>query len=873
MFRPTASTQTTLKALLSLVIGLSLGWSQLGSTWAHTPAAITPRNVRADITNSWLMNTTTYAPNFPTTLVNVQSVSQVSIGGVTYVRVQASGIPDYSTLITQNHINTLNSRPKGTDFVTSTTTTYVGQTVLFGQNIGYDGIPCALGYWPFGPQCPSNQAHDVYFPLTPSPSSITVETQGNAIGLWINGTGVFNWSDAMSYDGNDPGTEDDGIWENAASAFEVYDMDICPGHAQQQGLYHHHDYPACLAAQLGDTGTGHSPIYGFAADGYPIHGPWNAANTLAVSGWKTRDYSNGANSTGCPNRPANTRHCLLVDQYDISQGVTQLSASQHGPTTTINLTTESGNSISATSGIFFQDYYFDSACGSACLDSHNGHDHDGLGYHYHVTITGTNGVYTPAFPYIIGPTYYGTLHNTAMVYDYNLAVVKGGTGGGTVTSSPSGLSCGTTCGALFDAAETITLTATPSSTSAFTGWSGGNCTGTGTCTIQITQATTITATFAPLACYTEYTGDNVTDFSSADASAIQNALNAATAGGTVKVAGTCAGVQSGGQVPQIASFTKNLTLQGGYTTTNWLAAANSDTYPTILDANLGGRVAEIDSGKSVTLSHLYMAEGYAYAGGTLYSGGAVYNAGTVVVEYSTITGSKAYYGGGLHNVFSSGAKLTLRNSLVANNQATSKGGGLYAGETSGTAEVMNSTFSGNSAYWDGGAVGLGDGVVVTLTFATLTNNVADTNNNGGDGGGIGQYGTGRIYLKNTLIADNSDVTNTSNAADCVESSPSGTGGIYAYGYNLVEVNCGGIDTTGGASEQIGVSQSLSALADNGGPTLTHAISSGSNASNKIASGTNGCNSTYTVDQRGTGYARLQGTSPNNKCDIGAYEGP
>ncbi|MBV1883592.1 MAG: hypothetical protein KUG82_18265 [Pseudomonadales bacterium] len=47
------------------------------------------------------------------------------------------------------------------------------------------------------------------------------------------------------------------------------------------------------------------------------------------------------------------------------------------------------------------------------LDEHNGHDHDDLGYHYHITVESTDGS-TPKFPYIIGPTFYGELDDNAV---------------------------------------------------------------------------------------------------------------------------------------------------------------------------------------------------------------------------------------------------------------------------------------------------------------------------------------------------------------------------------------------------------------------------------------------------------------------------
>ena len=62
-----------------------------------------------------------------------------------------------------------------------------------------------------------------------------------------------------------------------------------------------------------------------------------------------------------------------------------------------------------------------------------------------------------------------------------LTVAKSGTGAGTVTSSPAGINCGATCSANFNNGSSVTLTASPATGSSFAGWSGGGCSGTGTC--------------------------------------------------------------------------------------------------------------------------------------------------------------------------------------------------------------------------------------------------------------------------------------------------------------------------------------------------------------------------------------------------------
>jgi len=79
-----------------------------------------------------------------------------------------------------------------------------------------------------------------------------------------------------------------------------------------------------------------------------------------------------------------------------------------------------------------------------------------------------------------------------------LSVTRAGTGSGTVTSSPAGINCGTTCSASFNSGSKVTLTATPAAGSTFGGWSGA-CTGTASCTITLSANVSVTATFNVLA--------------------------------------------------------------------------------------------------------------------------------------------------------------------------------------------------------------------------------------------------------------------------------------------------------------------------------------------------------------------------------------
>jgi hypothetical protein len=79
-----------------------------------------------------------------------------------------------------------------------------------------------------------------------------------------------------------------------------------------------------------------------------------------------------------------------------------------------------------------------------------------------------------------------------------LDVSTGGTGTGSVTSSPAGIDCGATCLTGFDYGTVVGLTATPDADSMFVGWTG-DCTGTGACSVTLDQARAVTATFTAVA--------------------------------------------------------------------------------------------------------------------------------------------------------------------------------------------------------------------------------------------------------------------------------------------------------------------------------------------------------------------------------------
>jgi hypothetical protein len=81
------------------------------------------------------------------------------------------------------------------------------------------------------------------------------------------------------------------------------------------------------------------------------------------------------------------------------------------------------------------------------------------------------------------------------VFGYPVTVARGGSGAGTVSSSPTRIDCGGTCTASFAVGSTIELTADADSASAFTGW-GGGCGGIDpVCTVTVSSPTHVVATF------------------------------------------------------------------------------------------------------------------------------------------------------------------------------------------------------------------------------------------------------------------------------------------------------------------------------------------------------------------------------------------
>lgn len=248
---------------------------------------------------------------------------------------------------------------------------------------------------------------------------------------------------------------------------------------------------------------------------------------------------------------------------------------------------------------------------------------------------------------------------------------------------------------------------------------------------------------------------------------------------------------------------------------------------------------------------------------TLFGGSGIVNInhGTAIVIGSTIFGNSGPgCGGGIFN--SNASTLTIVDSTLSNNSVLNDirdGGGIYNSSNS-TLTIINSTISRNSAGRLGGGIVLsgGSGVnTVEIVSCTFTENSAAT------GGGIHNSNSSdtTVNIRNTIVAANTAANNTHDVC-----------GLFAFSVNnligVIDGSTGLEDTDtiyGTAASPL--DPMLGPLADNGGPTQTHALLSGSSAidagSNIYALNPDG--NPLIKDQRGL--VRIF----NAVVDIGAYE--
>jgi hypothetical protein len=261
------------------------------------------------------------------------------------------------------------------------------------------------------------------------------------------------------------------------------------------------------------------------------------------------------------------------------------------------------------------------------------------------------------------------------------------------------------------------------------------------------------------------------------------------------------------------------------------------------------RVFQIDAGINVVINGLKITGGEAPA---FVPGGGIYNFGSLTLSNSTVTGNVAVSGGGIANANT--GTMIMSGDTVNNNLSDSDGAGI---SNSGKLTIINCTIAANVT---GSANAHGAGIANTGVLMMANSTVAHNTQLGvgSDGAGIFTSG-GELDLLNTIVFNpNSGAATQDDVLGQITRAQaslfgSGTSGIAAGG------DLGG--------NHFGVDPLLGPLQDNGGPTATMALQSGSpaignGASTSLVPGL----SVPATDQRGD-------ARPANSSDIGAFQTP
>jgi hypothetical protein len=290
-------------------------------------------------------------------------------------------------------------------------------------------------------------------------------------------------------------------------------------------------------------------------------------------------------------------------------------------------------------------------------------------------------------------------------------------------------------------------------------------------------------------------------------------------------------------------------------------------------------------------------------GGPLGGGGVMNDHGTMTITGCTISNNQEGEGAGGGGVLNENGTMTIMDCTISNNSTsqgftessfTSVGGGIS--NHSGSLIITNSTISGNTCssgnfdpLFPSATFAFGGGVdnsgSMTVTNCTISGNSAVaggiSNSDTGYGGGISNGGD--LQITSSTIAHNSasgddfgvgggingfEPTRTDSSIIALNSATTGGpdyftngGGLQSTGYNIIGNNADAVISSQ-PTDQIGtpaapIDPLLGPLADNGGPTLTHALQPGSPAINR------GDPAAPPQDQRG--YGRL------GVPDVGAFE--
>ena len=293
------------------------------------------------------------------------------------------------------------------------------QQVEYSDNFVYitaTGVP-AYPTGPFldgNPSNAQNQNNIIKIPLLPLENTGTPDdTVGGNIGVFVNGVALFDYRDGVAWNpdtnslcggpGNPPcpgGTNASMDWNRDAIPAEMAGFDCSKGHPAM-GNYHHHQNPSAFKLDLEIVSdicnlydadglyfideTIHSPLIGFAFDGFPIYGAYGYRNAdgsggleRIKSGYQLRDI---------------TERTHWADGTDV----------------------DDGPDVNGTYflGYFREDYEFISHSEEYYLDEHNGRfcvtpEYPAGTYAYFATVDEN---WNSAYPYAVGPSFYGNFEN------------------------------------------------------------------------------------------------------------------------------------------------------------------------------------------------------------------------------------------------------------------------------------------------------------------------------------------------------------------------------------------------------------------------------------------------------------------------------